>query len=268
LQAGIDLVDHIEKQGGRVDGKVFLEVGTGRRLSVPLALWLCGASKVITVDLNPYLETALVRKDMCFIRDNRESVRKLFKGYAERPVFRERFKALASQDAEDISIWMRKADIRYLAPADAANLDIPGQSVDYHVSFTVFEHIPPDTLGGIMREGGRVLKTDGLFVHYVDFSDHFSHSDKDITAVNFLQFDEEKWDRYAGNRYMWHNRLRIDEFLDLLKSSGLRVLSSETKVDGRSLDTLKLGQLRLDRRFKDKTDEANATSSAWIAATR
>src|SRR5918997_5963825 len=41
--------------GRDVEGMRFLEVGTGRNVNLPTALWLCGAEHVTTVDLNPYL---------------------------------------------------------------------------------------------------------------------------------------------------------------------------------------------------------------------
>ncbi|MFM6005613.1 MAG: methyltransferase domain-containing protein, partial [Sphaerospermopsis kisseleviana] len=88
-------------------------------------------------------------------------------------------------------------NVDYIAPGDASELSIPSNSIDFHTSYTVFEHIPPDIIKAIIKEGKRVLKSNGLFVHKIDYSDHFSHSDKSISAINFLQFSDSEWNRIA-----------------------------------------------------------------------
>ena len=56
LTAGIETCMRIKKVGRDPVGKVFFEVGTGRAPITPLAYWLMGAQKTITIDLNPYLK--------------------------------------------------------------------------------------------------------------------------------------------------------------------------------------------------------------------
>jgi hypothetical protein len=41
-------------------------VETGRVSLLPVAFWLCGAEKTITVDLNPYMRNELIA-DMLFL---------------------------------------------------------------------------------------------------------------------------------------------------------------------------------------------------------
>jgi hypothetical protein len=119
----------------------------------------------------------------------------------------------------------------------------------------------------MFAEGRRVLAPGGLFVHFVDFSDHFSHADPEVTAVNFLQFGEEEWLRLAGNRYAYHSRLRVDEFAMVLSRAGARPVEIDPTVDDRSLAALRAG-LPLDARFAGKPAETNATIDAWIVAER
>jgi SAM-dependent methyltransferase len=156
-------------------------------------------------------------------------------------------------------------NITYLSPADATHLDLASNSIDFHVSYTTLEHVPPETLIGVLSESRRVLRQDGLFVHLIDMTDHFSHSDRSISSINFLQFSDSEWQRYAGNRYMYQNRLRIDEYLELVKAAGFTVVSLETRIDPIALNRLRQGQ-RLSERFRDKPAEVNAISSAWIVA--
>lgn len=62
------------------------------------------------------------------------------------------------------------------------------------------------------------------------------------------------------------NRLRVDELRELLEQAGFRILCLEATIDPKSLQVLRNGQLPLDRRFKDKSPETNASRNAWVAA--
>ena len=157
-------------------------------------------------------------------------------------------------------------NVSYLAPCDAANLQFPTNTFDYHISHTVLEHIPPDDPIRIFREGSRVLKDDGLFVHCIDFSDHFSHGDSSISSVNFLQFDEVEWRRLSGNRFMYHNRMRLDEFEELIRRAQLDVRVVEPMVDAGACGLLERKPLPLDPRFEGKASQVNAASHAWLVA--
>ena len=42
--------------------------------------------------------------------------------------------------------------IKYVGPGDAARTGLPSESIDFHTSFTVFEHIPPDVLVRILKK--------------------------------------------------------------------------------------------------------------------
>ena len=264
LSDGVSVFEHICAQNQTAEHKTFLEIGTGWRLNLPIALWLCGASRIITVDLNPYLKTELVLEDISYIREKQQDIKQLFGRRSQEPLFLERFDRLLKAPSR-LGYLLDMMNIQYLAPADAACLDLQAETIDYHVSNTTFEHIQPEILEKIILEGKRVLKKTGLFVHSIDLSDHYSHSDASICAINFLQFSERRWNYYAGNRYAYHNRLRIDDFLDLFSRMGLKILSLDTKISPRCLEELRKGFL-LNELFKHKTQETNAAISVQIVA--
>ena len=106
-----------------------------------------------------------------------------------------------------------------------------------------------------------------MFVHLVDYSDHFSHTDSGISAINFLQYSDTAWRLYAGNRYMYMNRLRHDDFVNLFSSESQRLLDTEPNIDRRSVQLLNSGRLRLDERFGSKSRETLSISSSWFIAT-
>jgi hypothetical protein len=230
---------------------------------LPIGLWLLGAKRVYTYDLNTYLREELVLGDIETMRREPARVFDILGATAE---VERRFQILLAARAQLDEI-LGAAGIEYVSPGDARRTGLADQSVDLHVSRSVLEHIPRDDLADIVRESARMLDNDGLAVHLVDFSDHFSHSDGSITAVNFLRFSEREWSRLAGNRYMYQNRLRIDDFLSLLARAGLAIVASEPTIDERALRVLHDG-FPLDRRFADKPLETNATRRAWFVARR
>jgi len=264
LSAGIEVVRRIHRFERSAESAVFLEVGTGHQLALPLTLWLCGASEVTTVDLNRYLKETLVLNDIKYLRRHEEEVRNLFSGISRSRLFDERFRRLIS-GANSLRELLSLTNIRYWAPADASCLPLEATSIDYHVSFTVLEHIPVPGLKGIFQEGRRVLRPGGLFIHGIDFTDHFAHSDDAISSVNFLQFSESEWEGLAGNRFMFHNRLRVDEFQNLLQELNLEILALDSKVDDDAVELLRKG-FPLNERFRTKDSSTNAATDAWVVA--
>jgi SAM-dependent methyltransferase len=267
LRAGIETWRQIEKVGRDPLGKTFFEVGTGRVPMTPLAYWLMGTGRVITVDLNPYMKAELTRECLQYIAEHVEDVQALFGPSLNR----ERFAALLDfprQDDFDLRKLLDLCRIVYIAPGDAAHTELDRGAIDFHTSFNVFEHISRDVLLAILREGNRIIRSDGLFVHRVDYSDHFSHSDTRISPINFLQYSDTQWERYAGNRYMYMNRLRHDDFLALFESASHRVLAAEPTIDALSLQLLREGRLNVDARFGGKDIEVLAMTEAWIVCAK
>lgn len=259
LDAALSIARLINSAGGEVEGGRFLEVGTGRSLGLPLGLWLCGANSVMTVDLNTYLSEPLVMETLASIRSNREKVLQMFEAHAETARFEERFERLNSFSG-GLRDFLDLTSIEYAAPADAARLPVKDASFDFHISHAVLEHIPGEAISRILTEARRVLAPGGLLVHIIDPSDHFSHDDASITAVNFLQFSEGEWQRWAGNKFMYHNRLRACEHLELFRRAGVRVLKQREAIDEASLKTLRNG-FRLDRKFQGLSPEQLAVRS-------
>ena len=266
MEDGIRIVDGIEKAGRSVEQRVFLEVGTGRTVSTPIALWLSGAARVITIDLNPYLKRELIEEEINYIREHQDSVKAMFSGRPDQDGFLERFNILL-EEKTSVDEFLKKAGIEYVAPADGRRLPIKENTVDYHISNNVFEHISPADLQEILVEGKRVIKEDGLLVHRVDFSDHFSHNDRKISSINFLQYSERQWLRYAGNRYMYHNRLRIDEIQELIADTDLSIVLQECEVDQNAVRQIESG-LKLAPRFAGKPKEVNATDTALLVVSK
>jgi SAM-dependent methyltransferase len=240
FKAAISMMDWVKRSGQDGVGKSFLEVGTGRTVNLPTALWLCGAGRIATVDLHSYLSAALVAESTEFVREHRDEVRQLFGPWAKTPQFCERFDQLIDFSG-GLYQSLKAMNIEYISPGDAAQLTFPDCSFDFHISHAVFEHIPPSELSNILNEARRVLVPNGLLLHIIDPSDHFAHDDESITAINFLQFNESEWHKLAGNQFTFHNRMRAFEYLDLFAMAGVHVLWQQQSIDERAFKALTNG---------------------------
>jgi len=254
------IIRNLNKHGRGIEGATCLEVGTGYSLGIPIGLWLCGAERTISVDVSPYLKEELVTDGVEWIIENKSRVYEVFGELSASEGFASRFCSL-----ENITLSLEEIKkhigVEYRYPADASVLDLGPNTVDLHYSNSVLEHISPDEIKDILVEAERVLRTQGIFVHLVDTSDHFAHTDPRITSVNFLKFSENKWNRIAGNRFMYHTRLRASDLRNLCEESGLDILDEETLVNLEAKKQLDEG-MQIDDKFAGHNSDDLATQ--WI----
>lgn len=247
----------LREVGFSVKGARVMEVGTGWGVDMPLGMFLCGASAVKTFDLHRYLKPERVVGAIDAIRKNREQIRRSVLPAAEEKELDQRLDALCA--AGSFEGILRAAGIEYFAPADAARTGLPDHSVDLQISYTVFEHIPEPVLRAILLEANRVLTEGGIALHHIDPSDHFSHDDASISAVNFLQFSDAEWRRSGGNQFAYHNRMRVDEYRRMFEECGHRILQWEPHIDQRSLKAIRNG-FPLHSKYVGKPEEILATT--------
>lgn len=233
------LIALLQDSGVSTERARILEVGTGRRLDMPIGFYLAGAASTKTFDLHRYLKPALVMRTLEAIRAHREQVRQYFAPYIDAAALARRLDALCAVDTFPALLCL--TGIEYRAPGDAANTGLTSGSIDVHVSYTVFEHIPSDVLVAILTEANRVLAPNGVALHHIDPSDHFSHEDATISAINFRQFSEQEWARHAGNQFAYHNRLRASDFAKIYAAAGQEIMKWLPTVDLRSRDALRNG---------------------------
>jgi hypothetical protein len=243
-----DIVKDLTGTGFSIENKRVMEVGTGRRLDMPMGLFLLGAQSIETYDLHPYMKAELVEEALAILLRNRDEVTALYGPIAGQAAVEERLKKLASiHSARD---FMDATAIRYHAPADATRTGLPAASIDLQFSFTVFEHIPAPVLSAILKESGRVLAPDGLACHHIDPSDHFAHDDPSIGFLNFLQYEEADWAKYNDNQFAYHNRLRVDAYEKIYRDAGHEAVLWRTWKNERSLKELSDGRFRLASSYR------------------
>ena len=268
------LVDMVRlSQGNNLSDIRVMELGTGRRLNVPIVFWLLGAKQIFTVDANQYLRPELVAADIQSYQEQRKWITEMLstRTLTTDDSLEKRFDQLLelSQCPSPTDLMkqlMELCHITYLAPADASDLDMENHSLSIHYSNNVLEHISEESLRSILKKASKLLKPGGLCVHHIDHSDHFAHSDPTISRINFLQFNDKQWDRYAGNHFMYMNRLRSSDFLRLFRECGFECQHIKTVVDDHGLKLIETGELPLAEEFQDRDITDLATTSTLIAA--
>ncbi len=266
LRFGMEFCRQILANGRSPRGADFFEVGTGWRLNTPIACWLCGARRILTMDLNPYLRFFLVKEDLLYIQQNQDRLLSWLRCEYGDLLDESRWRKLVEHRPTSIADLSDLCGITYQSPADARRTACRTHSIDFHVSCNVFEHIPPDDLRAILIEANRVTKPTGLLLHRVDHTDHFSHSDARLSPIHFLQYTDAEWGRYAGGRYAYVNRLREDDYACLFKECGQQIRDVHSQSDPSVEECLRRG-FSVDARFRDKTPETlSRLTSLFVVA--
>lgn len=239
LKLQAEMLRRLQKYNISVADKRLMEVGTGWIPMVPFGFWLAGAS-VVTVDLHRYLSPNLTKQAIQWMVQNGEKLKELYRGAIAETQIDERLAFMAKYQHSAID-FMAAAGIEYIAPGDAAKTSLPDDSIDLHYSVNTFEHIPGPVLKAILTEARRVIRPDGYAFHHVDPSDHFSHSDRSITGINFLQYTPEEFAEFNDNQFAYHNRLRDGHYREIYDQTGWKLHEFDCVVDQRSLEALHSG---------------------------
>ena len=262
FEAAIQTVKLLNEHHQGVAGKSVLELGTGRFVDLPMALWLMGADKVVTTDITTLLRADLVNKSIAFLRERWDEYRARFAPHCDEALMDQRYDEMCRASAggfgdADLTRVLEVMGIDYRSPADATRMPMPDEIFDVYVSFVVLQHVPPEPMLAILKEARRLLKKDGRMVHFSNTSDHFSHVDSSLSPINFLRWSEREWQLIAGNRFMYQNRLRADDYYDIFRNAGMLVDYTEERVDERALSDLRAG-FPLHSDWRKGTPERNA----------
>lgn len=196
-----DWMRHLEvMEKNLVQGTLF-EFGAGKSLAQNL-YFSNYIDKQVVVDLNPMLDIELV-----------ESSRRWL---SQQMALKSNEPILAPED-------LKKYGIVYKAPYDARQTEFEAGQVDLCVSTNTLEHIPVDVIESILLELRRVVKESGLVSLIVDYSDHYSHTDRSIAPLNFLKYSDSEWAKYNHDCH-FQNRLRHYDYIRLFKASGFDVV--------------------------------------------
>ena len=241
------ILSELRTAGFDLHDKRVMEVGTGRRLDMAIAFFLCGPGSVVTYDLHRYLKEELVLGSIRAMIADRVKIAEWFASLTSLGDLEGRIRSL--EQASTLEQVCAAAGIEYHAPADAASNGLPDGSIDLQFSYTVLEHILEPVLKAILKEARRILKPDGLACHHIDLSDYFAPDDSSISRVNFLQFEEKDWQKYNDNQFAYQKRMRVPEYEQLYSRAGHDVRKGTRFLNQTGKDAIEAG-LPLTAKFR------------------
>lgn len=211
-----------------------LELGTGWYPIIPIAFFLQGVEKTVSIDLSSWLSL-----------DNLRWTCKKFMEWQERSLLENYLPNLRTDR------WQQLVDLVYnegvsfdemcvalhFEPwvGDGRKTPFESQSFNFICSNNTFEHIPKHFLKDILIEFKRLISPNGLMSHFIDMTDHFAHFDQSITIYNFLQFSEKQW-RLIDNNIQGQNRMRFIDYKKIYKE--LQIPISHEEVRQGNIDDL------------------------------
>ncbi|MDP3085866.1 MAG: class I SAM-dependent methyltransferase [Rubrivivax sp.] len=221
-------------------GATILEIGSGWFPTIPIMLSLRGAQKLLLTDLTPHLDDVTFAATLDVLRTQLQ----------------------AYPDAAT-KTTIRDFNLEYLAPFDPQS--IPDGSVDFIISRTVLEHIPPGGISRLLTQLHPKLSTTGMMIHCIDHSDHLEHRDKSISKINFLTWSTENHKIVNWLTKEGENRLRHHEYRDLFLKSGYTILFESSQPHPETLELAK--NLPMKERFAKMTPEqVSILSSIYVLA--
>ncbi len=114
-------------------------------------------------------------------------------------------------------------NINYLAPCTVNEIKEKGFLFDACISSTTLEHFPNKDLDITFKTLKKILKKNGIISALIDYSDHYSHTDKKIDNLNFLQFSDEEWKKY-NTPFLFQNRLRHQDYRNFFLNLNYEIL--------------------------------------------
>lgn len=211
---------------GRPFAPRVLELGTGWYPIVPIGLWLCGASRVTTLDKNPLLEPERVRRTVQMYDEAARSgmLDQLLPG-----VWADRVAALrdlaAWADEEDAEALLDRLGVESMV-GDARSSGLPTAAYDLLVSNNTFEHVPPESLYDILSEFRRLSSPRAVMSHFVDMADHYAYFDRTLSQYHYMRFSDRTW-RLLNGGIQYQNRLRISDYRELHAMAGFSILRED-----------------------------------------
>lgn len=233
FQAATDFFEFIATQTNKEEGYSCLELGAGKdAVGSIICAHILAAKSVISVDVDPQLDS------------------QQFKA-AEK-----KFLNTFGKDRDS------KANIiHYLAPFDLRT-DWPEENdTNLVFSLNTLEHIPEAQLLQIIDNCYRRLPRGGYFVHFIDYSDHFSNISSAISEYNFYRFGPMIWNLFNPSLH-FQNRLRHSDCITYMKNAGF-TLVAEKKLKPQDAEA-QLRRVPISQFFDSYTPDDLLTSAAMV----
>ncbi len=256
------MVGHLRNAGIVISRSHFFEIGTGWYPTFPFALYLAGARRITTYDLNRHLQNDLVRAAVKELGGFLPLIAE--ESGADLADVQARYQALASSlDAGADLSEAAGGCIRYSAPADAAATAFADGEVDVVFSNSVLEHVPPDVIIAMYRESMRILAPGGIMFHSVNCGDHYAYVDSKVHQLNYLRYSDRAW-KLWNNDFLYQNRMRAHEFVEGAAGMGFGIELDTSTARANRLE--QLAAMKVDSRFAQVPPERLCITSVDFIA--
>ena len=260
------MAGHLRDAGRPIPGARLFEIGTGWYPTFPFTCFLAGAQSVITVDLNPHLDAALVRACASGLGRFTSLIAEAT-GTAEADVGARQMRLVRAL-AQEPSIDLADATdgvVSYESPADATRTRLGPAALDCIFSNSVLEHVPPDAIDAMYREARRILVPGGVMFHSVNCGDHYAYVDRRINQLHYLRYSDAEWAIW-NNAFLYQNRMRAHEFVERAEAAGFAITLNTARPHERRLR--ELAEMRVHPQFAHVAPERLCiTSVDFIART-
>jgi len=251
------MMGHLRTVNARVAGGTLLEMGTGWYPTFPLCLYLSGAGRVYTFDLNPHLKPEMTvdlaeRLAVHVPLIAREAGRPEAEVAAQQAAVAAALRGGASITAATGGV------IEYRAPADASKTALGSESVDVVFSNSVLEHVPGEVIEACLAEAKRILRPGAVVFHSVNCGDHYAYVDRAIDQLHYLQYSEAAWRKW-NNAFLYQNRLRAIDFTEMAKRAGFAIEIDTSRPNPKRLRQLE--SIQVDPHFARYSREQLAITS-------
>jgi hypothetical protein len=176
------------------------EIGTGQFLTHPVGFLLLGVSKVVSFDL--YRQFNKAASVLSFSQN--VMAKKIFSKYVSSDFYIKVMNGIESSKFDLIEL--EKCGIEYKAPFDLQDYKTDNY-FDLIFSYTVLEHVPPNSIELLLVKSINVLKSGGKFCHYIDMEDHLNSKQ----PFDFLI--QQDWG--DEDCYLRGNRLRFGDWKNI-----------------------------------------------------
>jgi hypothetical protein len=237
------------------------ELGTGWYPIIPIGMYLCGASRIWTLDIRPFLTTQRVHISLqrfCESAEQRSLACML--PWVDEARLR-CIKELEQQaDGLPLEEMLKEMEI-YRMVGDARKVKLPPNSIDLFFSNSVLQHIREDILEGIFTEFRRLAAGRAVMSHYIYLGDPFFGFDPTITIFNFLRFSGPVW-KLIDNPLKPHSRLLVPDYRRIHGDTGWGIQAEENISE--SLEELRKVPLAKD--FQGYSEQDLLVVRSWLTS--
>jgi hypothetical protein len=153
-----------------------------------------------------------------------------------------------------LSVLKSKYRFNYVAPVDARATNFSDCNFGFMSSSVTLEHIPPNDILGILLECYRILDFGGILSMEIDYKDHWSYSDGNISIYNFLKFSPREWIKFNPSLH-YQNRLRHSDYINIIKKTEFEIIDIKpdfpTELELSQLKNIPISDYLRDYTFED-----------------